>query len=166
MKAHLAAKKLLPQYEQYLRWRGLHQPDPGVRRPPMPTPSATALFRERERNLRFLAAKCRACGTVQYPPQRVCTKCRQRDDYEQVRLADKPAKLFTYALDYIAGSVDVPLVVCIVNFDGGGRALMTMTDRTVEEIEVEMPLEMSFRKLYEAEGIHNYFWKCTPVRVR
>ncbi len=166
MKAHLNAKKLLPTYEQYLKWRGLHQPDPGVRRPPIPTPSATALFRERERNLRFSAAKCRACGTVQYPPQRVCTKCGKRDDYEPVRLADRPAKLFTYALDHIAGSVDVPLVVCIVNFEGGGRALMTMTDRVIEEIEVDMPLEMSFRKLYEAEGIHNYFWKCTPVRVR
>jgi 3-hydroxy-3-methylglutaryl CoA synthase len=166
MKAHLAAKKLLPNYELYLKWRGLHQPDPGVRRPPMPTPSATALFRERERNLRFSAAKCRACGTVQYPPQRVCTKCGKRDDFDAVRLADKPAKLFTYALDYIAGSVDVPLVVCIVNFEGGGRALMTMTDRVIEDIEVDMPLEMSFRKLYEVEGIHNYFWKCTPVRVR
>jgi hydroxymethylglutaryl-CoA synthase len=166
MKAHLAAKKVLPSYEQYLKWRGLHQPDPGVRRPPMPTPSATALFRERERNLRFSAAQCRACGTVQYPPQRVCTKCGKRDDFDQVRLADKPATLFTYALDYIAGSVDVPLAVCIVNFEGGGRALMTMTDRVVEEIEVDMPLEMSFRKLYEAEGIHNYFWKCTPVRIR
>jgi hydroxymethylglutaryl-CoA synthase len=166
IKAHLTAKKLLPNYEEYLKWRGLHQPDPGVRRPPMPTPSATALFRERERNLRFSAAKCRACGTVQYPPQRVCTKCGKRDDYDRVRLAERPAKLFTYALDYIAGAVDVPLVVCIVNFDGGGRALMTMTDRVIEEIEVDMPLEMSFRKLYEAEGIHNYFWKCTPVRVR
>jgi hydroxymethylglutaryl-CoA synthase len=166
MKTHLAAKTLLPTYEQYLKWRGLHQPDPGVRRPPMPMPSATALFRERERNLRFQAAKCRACGTVQYPPQRVCTKCGKRDDFDLVRLAEKPAKLFTYALDYIAGSVDVPLVVCIVNFEGGGRALMTMTDRVIEDIDVEMPLEMTFRKLYEAEGIHNYFWKCTPVRVR
>jgi 3-hydroxy-3-methylglutaryl CoA synthase len=166
MKTHLSAKKLLPSYEQYLKWRGLHQPDPGVRRPPMPTPSATALFRERERNLRFCAARCRACGTVQYPPQRVCTKCGKRDDFEPTRLADKPAKLFTYALDYIAGSVDVPLAVCIVNFEGGGRALMTMTDRVVEEIDIDMPLEMSFRKLYEAEGIHNYFWKCTPVRGR
>jgi hydroxymethylglutaryl-CoA synthase len=166
MKTHLAAKKLLANYEQYLKWRGLHQPDPGVRRPPMPTPSATALFRERERNLRFQAAKCRACGTVQYPPQRVCTKCGKRDDFDPVRLVDRPAKLFTYALDYIAGSVDVPLVVCIVNFQGGGRALMTMTDRAIEDIEVDMPLEMSFRKLYEAEGIHNYFWKCTPVRIR
>lgn len=166
MKGHLAAKKILPNYELYLKWRGLHQPDPGVRRPPIPTPSATALFRERERNLRFQAAKCRACGTVQYPPQRVCTRCGKRDDFDAVRLADRPAKLFTYALDYIAGSVDVPLVVCIVNFEGGGRALMTMTDRVIEEIEVDMPLEMSFRKLYEADGIHNYFWKCTPVRVR
>ncbi|HXH09713.1 MAG TPA: zinc ribbon domain-containing protein [Alphaproteobacteria bacterium] len=166
MKSHLTAKKILSNYELYLKWRGLHQPDPGVRRPPMPTPSATALYRERERNLRFEAAKCRSCGTVQYPPQRVCTRCSKRDDFEPVRLADRRAKLFTYALDYIAGSVDVPLVVCIVNFEGGGRALMTMTDRVVEEIEVDMPLEMSFRKLYEAEGIHNYFWKCTPVRVK
>jgi 3-hydroxy-3-methylglutaryl CoA synthase/uncharacterized OB-fold protein len=160
----MAAKKLLPNYEQYLKWRGLHRPDPGVRRPPIPTPSATALFRERERNLRFNAGKCRGCGTVQYPPQRVCTRCGKRDDFDPVRLADRPARLFTYALDYIAGSVDVPLVVCIVNFEHGGRALMTMTDRVVEEVEVDMPLEMSFRKLYEAEGIHNYFWKCTPVR--
>jgi hydroxymethylglutaryl-CoA synthase len=166
MRAELAAKRLLPNYEQYLKWRGLHRPDPGVRRPPIATPSATALFRERERNLRFSAAKCRDCGTVQYPPQRVCTKCGRRDDFEHVRLADKPAALFTYALDYIAGSIDVPLVVCIVNFEGGGRALMTMTDRVIEEIEVDMPLAMSFRKLFEAEGIHNYFWKCTPVRVR
>jgi hydroxymethylglutaryl-CoA synthase len=166
MRTHLASKKILPHYEQFLKWRGLHQPDPGVRRPPIPTPSATALFRERERNLRFYAAKCRACGTVQYPPQRVCTKCQTRDDFTHVRLADKPAKLFTYALDYIAGSVDVPLAVCIVNFVGGGRALMTMTDRVVEEIDIDMPLEMSFRKLYEAEGIHNYFWKCTPIRVK
>lgn len=157
---------LLPNYEQYLKWRGLHQPDPGVRRPPIPTPSASALFRERERNLRFSAAKCQACGTVQYPPQRVCTKCGRRDDFDHVRLADKPATLFTYALDYIAGSIDVPLVVCIVNFAGGGRALMTMTDRVIEDIEVDMPLETSFRKLYESEGLHNYFWKCTPVRVR
>jgi len=166
VRTHLATKRVLPSYEHYLKWRGLHQPDPGVRRPPMPTPSATALFRERERILRFSAAKCRACGTVQYPPQRVCTKCGTRDDFDQVRLSDKPATLFTYALDYIAGSVDVPLAVCIVNFDGGGRALMTMTDRVVEEIDIDMPLEMSFRKLYEAEGIHNYFWKCTPVRAR
>jgi hydroxymethylglutaryl-CoA synthase len=166
MKGHLDAKKLLPSYEHYLKWRGIHQPDPGVRRPPMTTPSATALFRERERNLRFSAAQCRSCGTVQYPPQRVCTRCRRRDDFVPVRLADRPAKLFTYALDYIAGSVDVPLVVCIVNFEGGGRALMTMTDRVIEEIDIDMPLEMSFRKLYEAEGIHNYFWKCTPLRTR
>jgi uncharacterized OB-fold protein len=166
MKAQLAAKRLAANYDQYLKWRGLHQPDPGVRRPPIPTPSATALFRERERNLRFIAAKCLACGTVQYPPQRVCTKCGRRDDFDHVRLADKPATLFTYALDYIAGSMDVPLVVCIVNFAGGGRALMTMTDRLIEEIEIDMPLDMSFRKLYEAEGIHNYFWKCTPVRLR
>jgi uncharacterized OB-fold protein len=144
----VAAKKVLPNYELYLKWRGLYQPDPGARRSPMPIPSATALFRERERNLRFHVARCLACGTVQYPPQRVCTKCGKRDDFEPVRLADRPARLFTYALEYIAGSVDVPLAVGVVNFARGGRALMTMTDRVVEEIDIDVPLEMSFRKLF------------------
>lgn len=165
IKKHLASKKILPHYEMFLQWRGFHHPDTGVRRPPIPSPSAPALFRERDKNLRFYGAKCRNCGTTQYPPQRVCTKCGGKDNFEKVRLSDKKATLFTYSMDYIAGTVDVPLVITVLNFDGGGRALLTMTDRDVSEIKVGMPLEMSFRKLYEAGGIHNYYWKCIPVRM-
>jgi len=73
--------------------------------------------------------------------------------------------LFTYALDYIAGSQDIPLAVCIINFDGGGRMMCTMTDRDISEIKVDMPLEMTFRKLFTVEGVHNYFWKCVPLRT-
>jgi uncharacterized OB-fold protein len=39
-----------------------------------------------------------------------------------------------------------------------------MTDRDIGDIKIGMPVEMSFRKLYAAGGIHNYFWKCTPIR--
>lgn len=165
IKKHLASKKILPHYEMFLQWRGFHHPDTGVRRPPIPSPSAPALFRERDKNLRFYGARCRNCGTTQYPPQIVCTRCGSKDNFEKVRLSDKKATLFTYSMDYIAGTVDVPLVITVLNFDGGGRALLTMTDRDVSEIKVGMPLEMSFRKLYEAGGIHNYYWKCIPVRM-
>lgn len=165
LKKYLVSKKILPHYEMFLQWRGFHHPDTGVRRPPLQSPSAPALFREQDRNLRFYGVKCQNCGTVQYPPQRVCTRCGTKDNFEKVRLSDKKATLFTYSMDYIAGTMDVPLVIGVVNFEGGGRAILTMTDRDISEIKVGTPLEMSFRKLYSAGGIHNYYWKCIPLRI-
>jgi uncharacterized OB-fold protein len=165
VKGHLASKRFVPNYDTYLSWRGLYEPDPGVRRPPLEGPSAPALHREREEILPLYGAKCNNCGTVQYPPQRVCTRCHTKDNFEKIRLSDKKASLFTYAMDYIAGSKDVPLVVSVINFEGGGRMVCFMTDRDIGEIKIGMPLEMSFRKLFTAEGIHNYFWKCMPPRV-
>ena len=164
-KQYLAAKKILPGYETYLAWRGFHNPDTGVRQPPLASPSAPALLREQDRNLRFYGVKCHSCGAVQYPPQRVCAKCGQRDNFDKVRLSDKKATLFTYSMDYIAGIADPPEVVAVINFESGGRALVAMTDRDIKDVKVGMPLEMSFRSLYTAAGIHNYYWKCIPTRV-
>jgi uncharacterized OB-fold protein len=31
-------------------------------------------------------------------------------------------------------------------------------------VKVGMPVEMTFRNLYEAKGVQNYFWKIRPVR--
>lgn len=163
MKGHLASKKLLKSYDTYIRWRQF-MPSEAARRPPMMGPSASALLREQEKNLKLYGGKCKQCGTIQFPPQRVCTRCHAKDDFEPVRLSDRKGTLFTYAMDYIAGSVDPPLVVSVVNFEGGGRMLCAMTDREVNEIQVDMPVQMSFRKLFQAGGIHNYYWKCTPVR--
>lgn len=163
VQGHLTAKKLLKSYDTYIRW---HQfmPSEAARRPPMVGPSASALFREQDKNLRLYGGKCTQCGTTQYPPQRVCTRCHAKDRFEPVRLAEKGGTLFTYSMDYIAGAVDPPLVVSVVNFEGGGRMLCVMTDREPNEIQVDMPVQMSFRKLFQAGGIHNYYWKCIPVR--
>jgi 3-hydroxy-3-methylglutaryl CoA synthase len=163
IKGHLQSKRILANYDTYLRWRQF-VPTEAARRPPIPGPSASCLWRERDKNLRLYGGKCRECGTIQYPPQRVCTRCHTKDQFDPVRLAEKRGELFTYAMDYIAGAVDVPLVVSVVNFEGGGRMLCTMTDRDIGSIKIGMPVEMSFRKLFFAGGIHNYFWKCIPVR--
>ncbi len=162
---YLKAKKIIPRYDIFLQWRGFYNPDPGTRRPPQAMPSAPALLREQDKNLRFYGVKCRNCGTIQYPPQIVCTRCRSKDNFEKIRLSDKKGTLFTFSMDYIAGTIDTPLVISVVNFDGGGRALLMMTDREINEIKIGMPLEMSFRKLYTAGGIHDYYWKCIPLRV-
>ena len=40
-----------------------------------------------------------------------------------------------------------------------------MTDRELDEVQIGMPVEMSFRKLRVVNGIHNYYWKAVPQRV-
>ena len=68
-------------------------------------------------------------------------------------------------MDYLAATIDKPLVIAVVDFDGGGRMLCMMTDRELAEVEIGMPVEMSFRKLRVVNGIHNYYWKAVPLRA-
>ncbi|MEM2562135.1 MAG: Zn-ribbon domain-containing OB-fold protein, partial [Candidatus Bathyarchaeia archaeon] len=106
--------------------------------------------------------KCKACGTIQYPPQRVCIKCRAKDSFEEVRLYDKKGKLFSYSFDFLRGA---PLG--IINLEGGGRLFLWLTDVDVGELKIDMPVELSFRRLdpLRSDSIYLYFWKATPVRA-
>ena len=161
----VASKQTLGSYETYARWRDVWTLDDSSRRPAAASPSVSALWREEDKNVRLYGARCRSCGYVQYPAQRVCVECRAVDSGEPVRLSDKGGELFTYSMDYIAGAVDTPLVVGAVDFEGGGRVLCMMTDRELDEVKVGMPVEMSFRKLRVVNGIHNYYWKAIPRRT-
>ncbi len=162
---HLNAGRSLDSYETYARWRDVWVTDAASRRPQAQSPSVSALWREGDRNIRFYGATCNQCGFVQYPPQRVCVKCQARDDSTPLRLSDRPGRVFTYSMDYLAGTTDTPLVIAVVDFDGGGRTLCMMTDRELDEVQIGMPVEMSFRKLRVVNGIHNYYWKAVPHRV-
>jgi 3-hydroxy-3-methylglutaryl CoA synthase len=164
VKGHLQSKKILKDYQTYANWRGLIDLAPPARRPPLEPPSASSVWRERDQIFRFYGVKCKKCGYSQYPIQRICAKCHSKDNFELERFAEKKGELFTYSMDYLAPTLDPPLVVSIVNFEGGGRAMLEMTDRDINEIRVGMPLEMSFRKLYQAGDIHHYYWKCIPSR--
>ena len=164
LKAHLESKRVLESYELYARWREVWPTDDAARRPAPASPSVTALWREEEKNLRFHGEKCNSCGYIQYPPQRVCVNCQSRDDASPVPLSERPGTVFTYSMDYIAGTTDTPLVIAVVDFEGGGRVLCMLTDREVDEVSVGMPVEMSFRKLRVVNGIHNYYWKAVPRR--
>ena len=161
---YLDSKLVLDDYETYAGWRNVWITDSAARRPTPPSPSAAAIWREGDRNIRLYGASCDNCGYVQYPPQRVCVDCQARDESTPVRFSDRLGTVFTYSLDYIAGTTDIPLVVAAVDFEGGGRILCMMTDRALEEVAIDMPVEMSFRKLRVVNGIHNYYWKAIPKR--
>jgi hydroxymethylglutaryl-CoA synthase len=164
IKGHLNSKMMLDSYEKYASWRGLIEEEPPSR-PPTTPPSTTCLWRESKAILALYGVKCKSCGTVQYPPQRVCIACHTKDNFEDYRFSDKRAKIFTYGIDYLTSSKDPPVVFAIVDFDGGGRMSCEVTDRDPSKIAIDMPVEMAFRRLYEAGGIYNYFWKARPIRA-
>jgi hydroxymethylglutaryl-CoA synthase len=162
--AHSLAKKMIiPDYETYTGFR--HSPPEGNYYPPT-RPSTSAIWRDRDAIFRFYGGKCRSCGSIQYPPQRICSRCHTKDSMEPVRLSDRRAKVFTYTLDNLAQipAFDLPMVDSIIDFVGGGRGCFQMTDRNLREVKVGLEVEMTFRRLHTAGEMNNYFWKCTPVR--
>ena len=164
LRDYVQSKRMVPNYVTYLHWRGLLT----EQKPPYPLGeiAVPALWREQEENIRLYGGRCKACGTLQHPPQRICTKCHAKDQFEHVRLSDKKGELVTYSIDYTGGPHDMPTVMSVVNFEGGGRIEGYMTDwKSPEEVKIGMPVEMTFRKLYVREGIHQYLWKSVPVRT-
>ena len=116
--------------------------------------------------LGVIKSRCNNCGLVTFPPQRVCYKCQAKDNYEEVRLSDKKGKVFTFSLDNLAGRSDDPVVpqIIIESELGNTRIYSMMTDCDTSEIEIGLPVEMTFRRIYEGAGMYNYFWKCRPLR--
>ena len=155
-------KKIYINYEKYLNWRDL-VPMQELSRPESPTPSITCLWRETKSVLAFYGNKCKQCGTAQYPPQRVCTKCQKKDHFEDYKFSDKKGHIFTYTLDYLTPSRESPAVIGTVDFEGGGRVMCEVTECEPSEIKIGMPVEMCFRKVGRKGGIHNYFWKARPT---
>jgi uncharacterized OB-fold protein len=115
--------------------------------------------------INFHGSKCRHCNLVSFPIQRVCYGCQAKDDFEEVRLSDKGGKVFTFSLDHLAGGPDSPLVQTIVeSAEGNARIYCLMTDCEPDEVKIDMPVEMTFRRFREARGFYNYFWKCRMIR--
>lgn len=161
---YVNSKKLLKDYKSYLHWRGVMPLVTGRRRPPTPSPSASCIWRERDQNIRLRGVRCRSCGMVQYPPLEVCYHCHTRAQFDSYRLSDRKASLATFTVDYANPTPDPPLVLAVLDFEGGGRMWAYMTDKEAGQISIGMPLEMTFRRLHTVDGIHNYYWKSMPVR--
>jgi hydroxymethylglutaryl-CoA synthase len=79
-------------------------------------------------------------------------------------LAQTTGTIVTFTVDRLAYSPSPPIVFAIVDLDGGGRQPLELTDVDPETLKVGDKVEMTFRKLSTADGIHNYFWKAKPVR--
>ncbi len=150
-------------YQKYLRWRDIITTEPPMR-PRTEPASAVALYRDRKCGLALNGSKCRTCGTVQYPVQRICMDCRSKDDFGYYSFEDKKGKIATFCHDNLAVSPDPPTTLAAVDFEGGGRIMMDVTDRDPTDIQVGTALEPTFRKFRKTNGVQVYWWKSRPIR--
>jgi hydroxymethylglutaryl-CoA synthase len=155
--------KRVISYSQYLRFNQLVEMEVGGDRPPTMT-SPVVLWRDRRTTLSLVGSKCRKCGKIQYPIQRVCMLCRTKDDFDEFDFAHKKGTLFTFSLDVIAPSPERPSIRAVVDFEGEGRLKCFLVDCEPQEARIGMPVEMSFRKIHEAKGWPHYWWKAVPTR--
>ena len=149
-------------YPTFLTWRGMLRREP-PRRPDPNRPTAPASHRGEAWKFGFSASRCLACSRRHLPPQRVCLECHAVDQMEFERLADVPGTIATYTIDRLAFSLHPPVVAAVVDFDGGGRFQCELTDVDPSTVAIGQRVEMTFRRLFTAEGVHNYFWKAKPI---
>jgi len=159
----LGAKRNDLPYNAYLKWRGILPFEP-PRRPEPERPAAPPMKRADHWKYAFVGSRCEACNTGHLPPQRVCVKCAAVDQMREERFADTSCKVATYTLDHLAYTLQPPVVAAIVDYAGGGRLSCELTDVDPKEVKIGNELEMTFRRLYTGQGVHNYFWKARPKR--
>ena len=160
---HLASKMPLSSYGKYLRFRDLMEWE----KTPTPPPESSdnVFYREEKALIRGYGYKCKTCGHIQFPPQRICMWCQAKDQFDPIRIVDKKGKVFTYSLDERAVfALDLPNVIVIVDLEGGGRIYNQATDRDPKKMAIGLEMEFTFRKFHEGGGFKNYSWKLRPVR--
>ncbi len=157
------SKLNISSYATFLSFKDIVEPQPGD--PYRLLPSATVSWREQNSILRCHASRCRKCGQMAYPIQRVCLKCHAQDDYDEICIANMQGKIFTFTKDMLAGRSDDPIVIqTVAEFEDQIRFYGMMTDCDPNEVKIGMPVELTFRRMYEGAGFYNYFWKLRPNR--
>lgn len=159
---HLARRRPLASYDTYLKARKLEVAewpaggDLGL--------SATVRFRERDADIALVGARCLSCGQVHLPAQRVCYRCFTKDEWEPFRLSDKRGVVLSYTFDYFFPASEPPTIMTVTEVEGC-RLQVQLADTRPEEVALDMPVEYAFRKIHDAGGKPNYFWKAVPVRA-
>jgi 3-hydroxy-3-methylglutaryl CoA synthase len=149
-------------YASFLTWRSqLHREPP--RRPDPERPGAPTVHRSEEWKYAFAASRCTACGFRHMPPTRACLRCHAIDQMQAERLADTPGTVATFTIDHLAYSLSPPVIGVIIDFDGGGRFRCELTDARADELSIGDRVSMTFRRVWTAQGVHNYFWKARPL---
>jgi len=163
---YVSSKKMAKSYGSFADWQGTRdtgwpQKNRGC--------SVVTFWREEKWAFPFYGMKCTRCGTTQYPINRTCINCRARDNHDEVKIASR-GRVFTFSHDYlyahglIPGDGISPGTRVMADMEDGCRIWLEMVDCEIDEVEIGMPVELTFRLLHDKGGYRFYSWRARPVR--
>ena len=115
---------------------------------PVPILEGLFTFSSAEEPPRLLASRCTACGETFFPQRRFCARCSSPDLAEF--LLGPSGRLYTYTVVYeLFAGLDSfgPYAVGQVEMEGGLRVQGLITGCDFEELEIDMPLELTLLTL-------------------
>lgn len=155
-------------YMKYLVFNRLVTWDKGMRAEKDNKTALTTLYRYNDQILGLVGGRCTKTGTVQFPRSRmsVAPNSPEVDTQEPYLFSERAAKIASYSADYLTYSMNPPNHYGMIDFEGGGRITMDITDVAPGEIDAGTPVRMSFRikDWDDRRGFVRYFWKAVPVR--
>ena len=148
-------------YNDYLRIRGLYQ-----KLDSRENMFSSEIMNERNKVLwrGLTARRCLTCSTVQTLPLPVCPHCKKPTDFSECKL-QRTGTVFSITHEHYFPTPEPPLGMAIVELDGGGRMTIQVADEN-QPLKIDDRVELVFRRLHEARGIPQYFWKCRSIPVR
>src|SRR5690606_14833193 len=116
------------------------------RRPEPARPSSSAAARSGDWKYGFVGSE-RDDGSIHLPPSAFDDGTRP--------MADAVGTVVTFTVDRLAYSPNPPVLFAVVDFDDGGRLPVELTDVEAGALAIGDRVEMTFRRLFTADGIHN-----------
>jgi uncharacterized OB-fold protein len=153
-------------YHKYLALNGLVKIASGMRAEVDKPTSQTAAYRHRDFLLGLVGGVCTECQTRQIPRTSICVNpdCGKFDTQEPAEFAEASGSIVSWSADNLAYTPDPPSRYGLIDFAGGGRLMMDITDVPETGIAVGDSMRMVFRvKNHDTQrGFTRYFWKASP----
>jgi uncharacterized OB-fold protein len=135
-------------------------------------PAVEGVFTWPSAEPRFIASKCKKCGTVSFPKSSVCRnpQCTNKVDVGET-LLNRRGKLLSYTLicyppppPFVAPQPFVPFPIGEIAFPEGIAIMGQLVGKKYEDLKIGMEVEMVVDKLFEDEqGNEVVGWKFRPL---
>lgn len=136
--------------------------------------SVPSIWRAIPQKYRLVGIRCKNCGIINFPPRKICKKCRKPTDFEEVKLRGR-GKVYAYTVighgatvfeHTEEGIIGGAFPIAIIELEEGVRVLGQITDCDPSEIKIGTKVEAVLRRMYDQNKIIRYGYKFRPVRFR
>lgn len=109
---------------------------------------------------KLVMQKCARCATINFFPKPWCVECGQRG-LEWVEVTPRGV-VYSYTvsravmMNFPAWKDDLPVVLCIIDLDDGGRMYGQLTECPPDDVHIGMRVQAHFEPISEDAGIAKF----------